>query len=62
MMNVTPGRRVRNDAPRTLEKFHIYLFLVVGIALVGAGVIAIGFAIGSSAAIGLGSGAVVAAG
>jgi hypothetical protein len=45
-----------------LERFHIYLLLVLGIAFVGAGIIAIGFAIHSSGAVGLGAGAVVAAG
>jgi hypothetical protein len=62
MTNVTQGRPVRTDAPRTLERFHIYLLLVLGIAFVGAGIIAIGFGINSSAAVGLGAGAVVAAG
>jgi hypothetical protein len=45
-----------------LERFPIYLLLVLGIAFVGAGIIAIGFAIHSSVAVGLGAGAVVAAG
>jgi hypothetical protein len=45
-----------------LERFHICLLLVLGIALIGAGIVAIGFAIESVAAIGLGAGAVVAAG
>jgi hypothetical protein len=62
MINVPPGRPVRNNAPRTLEKFHIYLLLVLGIAFVGAGITAIGFAIGSPGEVGLGAGAVVAAG
>ena len=62
MINVPPGRPVRNNAPRTLEKFHVYLLLVLGIAFFGAGITAIGFAIGSPGAVGLGAGAVVAAG
>jgi hypothetical protein len=62
MINVPPGRPVRNDARRTLEKFHVYLLLVLGIAFFGAGITAIGFAIDSPGAVGLGAGAVVAAG
>jgi hypothetical protein len=62
MINVPPGRPVRNNAPRTLEKFHVYLLLVLGIAFFGAGITAIGFAIDSPGAVGLGAGAVVAAG
>jgi hypothetical protein len=59
---VPPGRPVRNDARRTLEKFHVCLLLVLGIAFFGAGITAIGFAIDLPGAIGLGTGAVVAAG
>jgi hypothetical protein len=62
MINVLPGRPVRNNAPRTLEKFHVYLLLVLGIAFFGAGITAIGFATLSSVAVGLGAGAIVAAG
>jgi hypothetical protein len=62
MINVPPGRPVQNNAPRTLEKFHIYLLLILGIAFVGAGIAAIGFAIDSPGEVGLGAGAVVAAG
>ena len=62
MINLPPGRSVQNNAPRTLERFHIYLLLVLGIAFIGAGITAIGFATASSAAVGLGAGAVVAAG
>jgi hypothetical protein len=62
MINVPPGRPVRDNAPLTPEKFHIYLLLVLGIAFVGAGIAAIGFAIDSPGEVGLGAGAVVAAG
>jgi hypothetical protein len=62
MINVPPGRPVRNSAPRTLEKFHIYLLLVLGIALVGAGLTVIGFATISPAVAGIGAGTLVAAG
>jgi hypothetical protein len=62
MINVPPGRPVRNSAPRTLEKFHIYLLLVLGISLVGAGLTVIGFATISPAVVGIGAGTLVAAG
>jgi hypothetical protein len=62
MTKSLPGRPVQNNAPRTLERFHICLLLVLGVAFVGAGIVALGFAGNSSAAIGVGAGAVVAAG
>jgi hypothetical protein len=62
MIDVPPGRPVQNNAPWTLERFHIYLLLVLGIAFFGAGITAIGFATTSPTAVGLGAGAVVAAG
>jgi hypothetical protein len=62
MINVPPGRPVRNDARRTLEKFHVCLLLVLGIAFFGAGITAMGFAIDSPGTVGLGAGVVVAAG
>jgi hypothetical protein len=62
MINVPPGRPVRNSAPRTLDKFHFYLLLVLGIALVGAGLTVIGFATISPAVVGIGAGTLVAAG
>ena len=57
-----PGRPVRNDARRTLEKFHVCLLLVLGIAFFGAGITAMGFSIDSPGTVGLGAGVVVAAG
>jgi hypothetical protein len=62
MINVPPGRPVKTNSPRTLERFHIYLLLVLGIALLGAGVTVIGFVTASHAAVGIGAGAIVAAG
>ena len=44
MTEPLPGRPIRSSAPHGLEKFHVYLFLVLGIALVGAGLTVIGFA------------------
>ncbi len=62
MINAPPGRPVQNNPPQTLERFHICLLLVLGIAFVGAGLTVLGFAGHSPAAVGIGAGAVVAAG
>ena len=51
MTNTPPGRPIRNSAPRNLEKFHVYLLLILGIALVGVGITAMGFATASAAAV-----------
>ena len=48
--------------PQKLETFHAYLLVVLGIAFLGAGIIAIGFGSASPAVIGVGAGATVAAG
>ncbi len=62
MINVTPEQPVKSNAPQRLERFHIYLLLVLGVALFGAGIIAVGFAAASAATVGVGAGAVLAAG
>ena len=62
MTEPLPGRPIRSSAPHRLEKFHVYLFLVLGIALVGAGLTVIGFATISPAVVGIGAGTLVAAG
>ena len=62
MTEPLPGRPIRSSAPHRLEKFHVYLFLVLGIALVGAGLTAIGFATISPAVVGIGAGTLAAAG
>jgi O-antigen/teichoic acid export membrane protein len=62
MIEAPPGRPVQNNPPQTLERFHIYLLLVLGIAFVGAGLVVLGFAGNSPVAVGIGAGAVVAAG
>ncbi len=62
MINAPPGRPIKNNAPRTLERFHVYLLLVLGVALIGVGVTAMGFATVSPAAVGIGVGTVIAAG
>jgi hypothetical protein len=57
-----PGRPIRSNAAQKLEKFHVDILLVLGIAFIGAGVTAIGFATASPGAVGLGAAAVVASG
>ena len=56
-----PGRPIRSTL-QTLEKFHVYILLVLGIALVGGAFIVIGFATLSPSAVGLGAGALATAG
>ena len=56
------GRPVRNDASRRPEGLHIYVLLILGIAFVGAGISAMGFAVYSLGVIGVGAGAELAAG
>ena len=62
MINASPGRPIQNKPPQTLESFHIYLLLVLGIAFVGGGLTVLGFVGHSLAAASIGAGAVVAAG
>ena len=62
MTEPLPGRPVRSSAPHRLEKFHVYFFLVLGMALVGAGLTVMGFANISPAVVGIGAGTLVAAG
>ena len=62
MIEPLPGRPIRSSVPHRLEKFHVYLFLVLGIALVGAGLTAMGIATISPAVVGIGAGTLVAAG
>jgi len=57
-----PGRPTRNDSSQIREKLQVYLLLVLGIGLMGAGTAALGFAAQSIAAVGIGAGAMVAAG
>jgi hypothetical protein len=57
-----PGRPIRSNAPQTLEKFHVYILLVLGIALVGAALTVIGFVTLSFGVVGVGAGALATAG
>jgi hypothetical protein len=62
MFNAPLGRSIQNNPPQTLESLHIYLLLVLGIAFVGGGLTVLGFVGHSLAAVGIGAGAMVAAG
>jgi hypothetical protein len=68
VVQMTASGAVDNAHPRmqsnsrTLERFHIYLLLVLGIAFFGAGITVIGFVSSSPAAVGTGAGSVAAAG
>ena len=38
MINAPPGRPIRNNESRTLERFHTYLLVVLGVAFIGTGI------------------------
>jgi hypothetical protein len=52
----------QGDPSRKLKSFHAYLLLVLGIALIGAGITVIGLVTASPATIGVGAGGIAAAG
>ena len=62
MINPLPGRPIRNNVSRTLERFHTYLLVVLGVAFIGTGITAIGVVTTSPAAVAVGAGALVGAG
>jgi hypothetical protein len=63
MSDELPGRPVRNSSVSQIpERLQVYLLLVLGIGLMGAGTTAFGFAAGSVAGVGIGAGAMIAAG
>ena len=63
MPDAPPGRPTRNNSSSQIrERLQVYLLLVLGIGLMGAGTAALGFAAQSVAAVGIGAGAMVAAG
>lgn len=63
MPDAPPGRPTRNNSSSQIrEQLQVYLLLVLGIGLMGAGTAALQFAAQSVAAVGIGAGAMVAAG
>ena len=62
MINALPGRPIRNNVSRTLERFHTYLLVVLGVAFIGTGITAIGVVTTSPATVAVGAGALVGAG
>jgi hypothetical protein len=62
MVNAPSMPSAQANSSRKLEKFHIYLLLVLGIALFGAGITVIGLVTTSAATVGIGAGAVAAGG
>jgi hypothetical protein len=52
----------RDDSSRKLKTVHAYLLLVLGIALIGAGITVMGLATTSPATVGVGAGIIAAAG
>ena len=62
MSTALPGRPIQNEAPDNTERFQTSVLLVLGLALIGAASIALGFAGGSAPAVAAGAGVVLAAG
>jgi len=62
MSTTLPGRPVQNEAPDKTERFQTSVLLVLGLALIGAASIALGFAGGSAPGVAIGSGVVLGAG
>ena len=62
MVNAPSMPPTHATSSRKLEKFHVYLLLVLGIALFGAGITVIGLVTASAATVGIGVGAIAAAG
>ena len=62
MINALPGRPIRNNVSRTLERFHTYLLVALGVAFIGTGITAIGIVTTSPAAVAVGAGVLVGAG
>ena len=52
----------QDDPSRKLNRVHVYLLLVLGIALIGAGITVTGLATTSAATVGVGAGIIAAAG
>ena len=62
MVNAPSMPPAQANSSRKLEKFHVYLLLVLGVALFGAGITVIGLATTSATTVGIGAGAIAAAG
>ena len=62
MVNSPSVPPAQDNSSRNLERFHAYLLLVLGIALLGAGIIVIGLVITSPVTAAVGAGVIAAAG
>ena len=62
MSAALPGRPIQNEAPDTTDRFQTSVLLILGLTLIGAASIALGFASGSAPAVAIGAGVVLAAG
>ena len=62
MVNSPSVPPAQDDPSRKLERFQVYLLLVLGIALLGAGITVIGLVTTSPATVGVGAGIIAAAG
>ena len=62
MANVHSRPPAQDNSSRKLERFHVYLLLVLGIAFLGAGITVMGLVTTSPAAVGIGAGTIAAAG
>lgn len=62
MTTALPGRPIQKETPDNTERFQTSVLLVLGLALIGAASIALGFAGGSAPGVAIGAGVVLAAG
>ena len=62
MVNSPSMPPTQGDPSRKLERFHVYLLLVLGIAFLGAGITVIGLVTTTPATVGVGAGIIAAAG
>jgi hypothetical protein len=62
MVSVSSRTPAQLSSSRKLERFHVYLLLVLGIAFLGAGITVIGLVTTSPASVGIGVGTIAAAG
>jgi hypothetical protein len=53
---------MQGNSSRKLDRFHVHLLLVLGIVFLGAGITVIGLATTSATTVGIGAGAIAAAG